>query len=187
MLTHPQLRAVAADFAAADAHLARLCAATPDERWDVRRRPETWSVAEIIAHLVLTTDVYLPLIEAAIAAAPPRTVPRVYRCDPLGWIVSKAAGPLPKIAGRRRGGVRTPPAFVPAATLPRAELLTRFVDGQSRLLTLLARGERVPLDRCWLASPFAPRTRYTVYSSFVILPRHQERHLLQADDLWSDG
>jgi hypothetical protein len=184
MPTHPDLLRAGRALDAASAHLARLAAHTPEARWAQRRDPAVWSVAECVAHLVLTTDAYIPLVEAAIASAIPTPPPSRYRCDLTGWLIAKVAGPLPRIAGARRGGVRTQAAFVPGGEWSKPEALARFAAGQQRLHALLDEGERVRFDRLRVRSPFEPYPHYSVYAVFVIIPRHQERHLLQADDLW---
>ena len=38
-----------------------------------------------------------------------------------------------------------------------------------------------PIDRVKVTSPFNPRLRYNLYACLTILPRHQERHLWQAE------
>jgi hypothetical protein len=41
------------------------------------------------------------------------------------------------------------------------------------------------LGRMWITSPFDRRIRYNAYSCFTILPRHEHRHLWQAEQVWS--
>jgi hypothetical protein len=185
MLRHPDLLAVARAFDAASNRLARLADRLDDWQWVTRRDPQAWSVAECIVHLNLTTDAYLPLIDAALAAAAEAPPPQRYRCDPVGWMVARAAGPLPRIAGARRGRVRTQAAFVPGGDASKAATLARFEAGQVQLHQRLRTGERVRFDHARVRSPFPPHPQYSVFATFVILPRHQERHLLQAEDLWT--
>ncbi len=184
MLRHPDLLAIAHALDAASARLATLAARLDAAAWSARRDPQAWSAAECVAHLVLTTDVYLPLMRGALHDAPPAAPPARYRCDPVGWLVARAAGPLPRIAGARRGRVRTAAAFVPGGDWPQHECLARFASGQQQLHAMLAQGEQRRLDRARLRSPFPPHPHYSVYSALVILPRHQARHLSQAEDLW---
>ena len=42
----------------------------------------------------------------------------------------------------------------------------------------------LPLGKVKVPSPFAAGARYNLYSCFVILPRHQVRHLEQAEEVW---
>jgi len=117
---------------------------------------------------------------------------RRYRRDPVGWLVSYAAGPLPRVAGVRLGRARTLPAFVPAGEqthLPREALVADFDRLQGELIELAREADGLPLDALRITSPFDPRgrLRYNVYSTFVILPRHQRRHLWQAEHVWPTG
>jgi hypothetical protein len=37
-----------------------------------------------------------------------------------------------------------------------------------------------------VGSPFSDKLKYSVYSALTILPRHQHRHLLQAERAWAE-
>src|SRR5687768_15269364 len=104
-----QLAQIARELAHAEKRLERIAEIVPADRWNVRNDPDRWSVGECIAHLNLTSEAYLPRIWAAIAEA--RKLPplgrRRYRRGAVGWLFSKVVGPLPKIAGRRIGRVKT--------------------------------------------------------------------------------
>jgi len=39
----------------------------------------------------------------------------------------------------------------------------------------------LPVDRIRIASPFDARLKYSLYAALTILPRHQHRHLWQAE------
>ena len=39
----------------------------------------------------------------------------------------------------------------------------------------------LPIDRVKMASPFDGRVKYNLYAAMTIVPRHQHRHLLQAE------
>jgi hypothetical protein len=43
----------------------------------------------------------------------------------------------------------------------------------------------LPLHRVRITSPFNSKLRYNVYAALVLLPRHQERHINQAEWVWS--
>jgi len=40
------------------------------------------------------------------------------------------------------------------------------------------------LSQVRVTSPFNARVRYNLYACFTILPRHQHRHLWQAERVW---
>lgn len=178
---HSQLQAVIDDFGAASEHLRRLRDTVPAHRWTERPAPGGWSVAECVAHLNLTSEAYLPPLRTAVGegrmmggGAPVR-----FRRDFLGWLIARMVGP------EVRAKARTSPAFVPTATQPPAEIITRFERLQGEMVELVRQGDGLPLHRLRIPSPFAARMKYSAYSAFTILPRHQHRHLLQADRAWA--
>jgi hypothetical protein len=178
---HPQLQRVADELAAAQARLHRLASAIPPEHWSRRPEPDRWSVAECVAHLNLTSAACQPLLEQAIARG--RRLggrpPARYRRDPIGWILWRLAGPPVK----RR--VKTTPPFVPRATASTAETVAEFDQWRKCQLNLLGRADGLPLGRIWITSPFDARLRYNTYACLTILPRHDHRHLWQAEQAWA--
>jgi hypothetical protein len=180
-----QLDDIVAQFERAQQRLHGVVAAVPDERWSRRADPARWSVAECVAHLNLTGQTYIPLLQGALAEA--RAVggdpPRRYRMDPMGWLVSRFVGPVPR--GRGWARARTIPAFVPSGDLPRATVLAEFDRLQAEQIALARAADGLPLGRVRITSPFNAKARYNAYAAFVILPRHQERHINQAEWVWS--
>ena len=186
-LDHPQLTRIIDEFEAARVRLHDLVDALPEERWAERADPERWSVAECVAHLNLTTEAYLPVMREALERA--RESGRAhrgrYRRSPLGWFLTFAVGPLPRLGRLRLGRVRAPAAFVPGGELPRGRVMADFDRLQDEQIELVRAADGLPIDRVKIASPFQPSMSYDLYSAFRILPRHQARHLQQAEGVWS--
>ncbi|MCC7010228.1 MAG: DinB family protein [Acidobacteria bacterium] len=183
----PELAAIVGELETAQARLARLAAATPGERWSERHDPNRWSIAECVAHLNLTSRAFEPLIVAALrdARSLGRPARRRYRQDAVGWLVGRVVGPMPAALRRLAAGrVRAPAPFVPQGALPRGEVLTEFETHQARQIALTGEAEGLPIDEVWILSPFDGRVRYTLFSTLVILARHQHRHLQQAEEVW---
>ncbi len=72
-----------------------------------------------------------------------------------------------------------------------ARLPEAFHTGEAQLnrlqaaqITLLQAVDGKPISEIAVASPFAPGKTYNLYSCFSILPRHQHRHLWQAEQIW---
>lgn len=173
---HPQLAAIATEFGAALERL-RALGTLPAERWTARPAPGRWSVAECIAHLNLTSRAFLPLLEEGLARAarlgePP---PRRYRRDLAGWLLWRTLPPPARIR------FKTTAPFLPESLQPAAQLIADFVALQAAQVALLRSADGLPLDRIRVTSPFSSRVRYNLYSCFSILPRHQQRHLWQAE------
>jgi hypothetical protein len=178
---HPQLELIAGDYREAQARLDALVRVIPAERWGRRSDPERWSVAECVAHLNLTSRDYLPLLRDAIARA--RVLERGsvgrYRRDPIGWLLWKSMGPPVRLP------LKTITRFVPQGTAAPDVLVQEFHRLQAAQLDCLAQGDGLPLARVRVTSPFNARLRYNLYACFSILPRHQHRHLWQAERVWA--
>jgi hypothetical protein len=176
---NPQLQALIDEFGSARERLHRLAATVPAERWAQRPAEGSWSVAECVAHLNLTSHAYVgPLRQALSGARADGTAPARYRRDLLGWLVWRAVRPQTKIK------VKTSASFVPTAAAPAAELVAEFDRLQDEQMALVRQGDGLPLGRLKIVSPFGPAMKYNVYSAFSILPAHQHRHLQQAERAW---
>ncbi len=186
---HIQLQTILDQFDAAQARLHRLADDLTETRWAERADPARWSVAECVAHLNLTSRAYLPLLRDGLEEASGREepAPARYRRDPIGWMLSLGKGPVPRIDRFRLGAVRTIPEFVPERGLPRAQLVGEFDRIQEEQAGVVREADGCPINRVWVTSPFDQRLRYNLYSTFVILPRHQRRHVVQAERVWQSS
>jgi len=178
---HPQLEAVRAEFVSAQGRLHQLIRSVPRAVWNQRPDPARWSVAECVGHLNLTAIAYLPLLRDALERARrlSRPAPKRYRRDPIGWILWRTQGPPV------RHRLKTIAAFVPGANQLPAELIAEFDRLQDAQISCVREADGLPLGRIWIRSPFDPRIRYNTYSCLTILPRHQHRHLWQAEQVWA--
>jgi len=173
---HHRLQAVVDEFANAQARLHALAKRVPAESWSRRPDPSRWSIAECVAHLNLTSIAYLPVLREALAAATgERRRRRTYRRDPVGWLMWRMLGPPLRMR------VKTPAQFVPQSTASPAELVAEFDRWQAEQVGCVRQADGLPLSRLRIRSPFDPRVRYNVYAALTILPRHQHRHLWQAE------
>lgn len=179
-----QLAEVVAALESAQTRLHRLAGRLPDARWKSRPGQDRWSAAECVEHLNLTSKAYIPLLRRALelAVSSPRDATRRYRRDFLGWLFSRMVGPLPRLGKIRLGRVKTTPTFVPEVRAERGDTLAEFDRLQADLIALTRLAEGFPLDEMMIVSPFGGRIKYNVYSALSILPRHQKRHLGQAED-----
>jgi hypothetical protein len=178
---HAQLEAVIDEFKAAQARLHHLARAVPESAWSLRPDPARWSMAECVEHLNLTAEAYLPLLRAALGRGrrPGGSPPKRYRRDPLGWFMWRLAGPPVRYR------TKTIAAFIPAAAVPLSQLLSEFDRLQAEQIGLVVLADGLKLGSLWITSPFDRRVRYNAYSCLTILPRHQHRHLWQAEQIWS--
>ena len=158
---------------------ARLLVESTEPRlFTVRPHLTAWSASECIAHLSISTEMFLPVLREALARARERGLraeddrPSM---DILGRILRWAMEP----PVRRK--LKTAAPFVPKGVRAKAEALGEFVSLQNQLMDLLREAESVGVSRVKVVSPFDTRVRYNVYSAFRIIAAHQRRHLWQAE------
>lgn len=184
---HKQLADIAAQFDHAQARVDKLADEIADERWSIRNDPARWSVGECVAHLNLTNAAYEPRIRKAIEEA--RKLPRVdrgtYKHDFIGWLFGTLTGPLPTIGKTRIGRVKTMPDFIPAGSIPKQELVAEYKRLQLEINRMVKECEGLAIDKVRITSPFGEKIRYSLFSTFRILPRHEERHIDQAFLVWA--
>jgi hypothetical protein len=179
-----QLKAITDSLRSAQSRLRRLSDSLSDEEWNRRPGPGRWSAAECVEHLNLTSKAYIALLPDAVARAKKRGAPaqKHYRRDALGWFMSMMIGPLRHVGKVRVVPVKTTPKFVPKRGRSRKEILSDFVRLQAELAAVIRSGDRLPLDKVKIVSPFGGRMKYSAYSALVIITRHQHRHLQQAEE-----
>ena len=98
-----------------------------------------------------------------------------YRRDLVGWLLWRT------LSTPGRFKAKTIPAFVPSSERPAADVIAEFQRLQAEQVALTREADGLPIDRVKMASPFNARIRYNIFSALSILPRHQHRHLWQAE------
>jgi hypothetical protein len=175
-----QLDALVAQLDRAQQRLHRLTDSLSAQTWAAKPRAGAWSAAECVDHLNLTSRAFLtPLTEAVAQAS---TKDKRYRMDAAGWVISIAAGPLMRAGRWRLGRIKTTAGFVPAGSPPLDSTVAAFDALQRQLKTLVGQAAGRAIDRVRITSPFEARVSYSAYSAFVIIPRHQIRHIEQAEE-----
>ena len=184
----PQLQSVVDEIAAIRGRFARLSNGTPDDRWSARSRPDAWSVAECVAHLNLTARAIQPLLDRASANARSLGAPaRRLKRSVFGAILGAMVGPAPGWGNVRFGRTKTPPPFVPNGDLPRAELVAEFERHLAAHEAALRAADGLALDKVTIESPFVAGANYDAYSAWIVVVRHAQRHLAQAERVWRTG
>jgi hypothetical protein len=170
-----QVAGVRAALVEAQRQADALASSLSDAEWATRPPGGGWAAAECIAHLTLTTNAYIPMLDEAAAAVPrgsrpPAAFRRGLRAAFLEWILEPPS----------RARSKTLPAFVPTANAPRADAIAAFGESQRTLLAWIDDNATAALDRMIIPSPFNRSFRYNAYAALRILAAHQRRHLWQA-------
>jgi hypothetical protein len=160
-----------------------LTDALPEELWARRPTPDRWSVAECVSHLNLTSEAVMPRLRSAVAKASsfPRSSDAHLRQNLTGRIFAIAIGPVLAIGPIRFGAIRAPASIVPRSDAGPAETMSTFDRFQQEWISLVSESDGRPIDRIITSSPFVPRMKYNAYSGFIIVARHELRHVVQAE------
>lgn len=177
------MASLAEEFAMVRARFETLESRVGERDWARRPSPSEWSVAECVAHLNLTSVAMVPLIVRALQEAKqlPGVGERAYAPSTFGRLLSAMVGPVRIFAGIKLGRVATPAPFVPGSDLPRESMCREFHRWQEEELQLVRDAAGVAIDRVKVESPFRTGMFYDGYSALLILPRHEMRHLVQAE------
>ena len=180
---HPQLEAIVEEFNSAQQRLHTLVAKTSEQSWTRRPDPARWSAAECVAHLNLTSNAYISILKEAIARGHQSSepAPKRYRHDLIGWFLFKTMGPPVRFR------IKTTAPFVPKSGGMRSELVAEFDRLQAEQIECVKECEGLPMHLIRVTSPFEARLKYNFYSSLAMLPRHEHRHLWQAEQTLSKG
>jgi hypothetical protein len=150
-----------------------LVQSTDGRMFTVRPTPLSWSAAECLAHLSISTEMFLPVLRDALARAPKKRR-KAARMDLLGRVLAWFLEP----PIRKR--VRTSAPFVPKSTRAKADAFGEFASLQEKLMDLLRSAREADLS-AKIVSPFDKRVRYNLFSAFRIVAAHERRHLWQAE------
>jgi hypothetical protein len=178
-----QLQQIVDSLESAQSRLRRLADTTSVDAWARRPAPNAWSAVECVEHLNLTSRAYIPLLRLALTEA--RDLrgdpPRHYKRDLLGAFMGAMIGPLRHIGKLRLMPVKTTADFVPRVHGSSDEVISEFLRLQADLISMTRSAEGVAIDKVKIVSPFGGKMRYDAYSALVIIPRHEHRHIDQAE------
>ena len=151
-----------------------LVQSTDGRLFTVRPTPLRWSAAECLAHLSISSELFLPVLRDALVKARQSKKRGPAKKDLLGRILAWFLEPP------IRTKVKTSAPFVPKSTRAKADAFGEFASLQEKLIDLLRDAREVDL-RMKIVSPFDKRVRYNLVSAFHILAAHERRHLWQAE------
>jgi len=134
-----------------------------------------WSVGQCLEHLAITNEVYLPPISASFSAQPDSVVQEITPGWFARWFMQNFIEPSPKTKRARAPGKIVPSQRVALS------VVQRFRQGNDAVREMIHRAASHDVNHLRFKNPFVPLLRFTVGSGFLIITRHQKRHLLQAE------
>jgi len=136
-----------------------------------------WSACECIEHLRLTTSQYLPRMQNLLQRLQQRNLRSDDTTIRPGWFAAwfiRQAGP----DNSRR--LPAPRPFRPAPGDVGPNVFDAFNDSQQHIADTIAAARGYDLNSLKLPTPVTSLVRFTLGEAFLLIARHQQRHLQQA-------
>jgi len=142
--------------------------------------PDSWSVGECLSHLVNSNDLYLDKIENILNSFPTGSEKDFpYEQSFLGKLIAKGVDPsnLKK--------ARTFKEFFPDKSDVQKNIIDEYVKSSEKLIELVCKMQHLDLKKIKLSSPVNIIIRLNLGDPLIIIPKHDERHLNQAERVMS--
>lgn len=161
---------------AVDAAAKRLCDGLSEEQLSWRPRPARWSIAQNLAHLCTTTEVFLPAVDSAIEAS------RIMGLRSDGPFVLSPFGRLIvwRMDARPIIKMQAPRMLRPRLLNSPGLELEHFLISQAAIRQRIADADGLDLTAWRFPSPVASFFRVNLLEFFSAFNAHSRRHLWQA-------
>ena len=172
----PDLREYQSQFDAIKRDADDLLAGLTDAQFNWRAVPGRWSIAECLAHLNITGQMYLPIIDRGINEARSRQWfgRGPYRHGLLGRLFIRYTEPPAKYK------VKAPKLFAPLPEHLLAVVAPAFASLQDQLLRRIREANGIDLGRVRVTSPVSKLLKLSLGQCFAFIAAHERRHLWQA-------
>jgi hypothetical protein len=142
--------------------------------------PDSWSIGECISHLINSNALYLSKIESIIASntsAPAKDFS--YKQSFVGKLIVKGVTP----ANERKS--KTFKVFFPDASEISKSIINDYAASSQKFIELAYKLRHLDLTKLKLSSPVNKVLRMNLGDPLILIPKHDERHLNQAERVMS--
>jgi hypothetical protein len=161
---------------AIDRDAEQLCAGLTEEQLSWSPRLKKWSIAENLAHLRITTEVFLPAVDGVLAASRQQNLfsDGPFALNLYGRMIVLYLGPQPFL--RLKAPLPIQPRLLAS---PLAELRD-FLESQCQLRQRIEAAAGIHLTALRFPSPMVSCLRVNLLEFFFAVNAHARRHLRQA-------
>ena len=138
--------------------------------------PASWSIGECISHLVNSNALYLSKIENiinSVSVSSEKDFP--FKQSIVGKMISKGVDP----ANMKK--TKTFKVFFPDASNISQNIIDNYVSSSQKFIELVGKMRYVDLKKIKLSSPVNKLLRMNLGDVLIIIQKHDERHLNQAE------
>ena len=138
--------------------------------------PDSWSIGECLSHLVNTNNLYLDKIKSIInSLSTGKENDFSYRQTISGRMIAKGIDP----ANNKK--TKTFKVFFPDSSNIRKTIIQDYVKSSDELISLTNKMKHLDLTKIKLSSPVNFLIRLNLGDPLIIITKHDERHLNQAE------
>lgn len=154
-----------------------------DAQFNWRQEPGRWSIAECLAHLNATGQMFLPAIDRQMkqARAAGMLSRGPYRHGLLGKLFLRTMEPPAKLK------FKAPKLYTPMPEHLLAVIAPAFSSLQDQFVSRLREADGLDLGRVKVTSPANSFIKLTLGQTFAVLAAHERRHLWQARQVRQDA
>jgi len=154
----------------------QLCDGLTEQQLTWSPRPEKWSIVENLAHLRITTEVFLPRVDSVLAAS---RIQNLFSEGPFalslyGRVIVSYLGPRPFIK------LKAPSPIQPRLLASPVAELQGFLESQRQLRQRIETAAGIHLTALRFPSPMVSCLRVNLLEFFFAVNAHARRHLRQA-------
>ncbi len=138
-----------------------------------------WSILECIDHLLVTNGLYMERLYEAIQKGKVNSTEAISPFKPSlfgRWFIDS-------LRPEKKFKIKTFRIFKPSPQLDGPTVTAKFIEQQKSLLKLIKLADQCDLNGVKLSSPASRLIRFSIGEALTLLVVHQQRHLLQAQNI----
>jgi hypothetical protein len=138
--------------------------------------PDSWGIGECLSHLINSNKLYLNKFSSILNSQPNGEVRDFsYKQTLLGAMITKSVDPA------NVKNTKTFKVFFPNSSNIEQNILNDYVNISKELISLTKRMKHIDLKKIKFSSPANILIRLNLGDPIIFIPKHDERHLNQAD------
>lgn len=147
-----------------------------EEQLNWKINPDSWSVGECLSHLVNSNGLYLNKFQIILNSYPSGNEKDFsYEQTIFGKMIAKGVDP----ANIKKS--KTFKVFFPDSSDMKKDIIDDYVKSSEELISLANKMKHLDFKKIKLSSPVNKLIRLNLGDPLIIIPKHDERHLNQAE------
>ena len=149
------------------------------EQLNWKPNPQTWSIAQIIEHVIMVNETYYPTIDGLKSGK--YITPWIGKIGFITTFLGKTI--LNAVKPDRKRKMKTFPIWEPTESQINGDILAQFENHQTELKRYIETSNEFIDNRTIISSPANRNIVYKLETAFDIIVSHEHRHLEQAKEV----